>query len=556
MCTIFSFCPVTRDTFSKRFAAVIMTWKGELYEVYLSIIIVIGIYIRWFRDLLFHPTGEGTVKQQWNVEDLARAIAERPPNSRIQVERKQRKHPTNSIARPPSSTQRANTTEPSSIHRIQLGVSNRILSIDRTSKTVRCEPGVTMEELVDALLEHDLLPMVVPEFKALTVGGLLAGAGLESSSFRYGQFADSLIEATYILSNGQVITCSPMQHSELFYGALGSCGTFGLLVDATFRLTDIPSNCFVRCRYVRTNEPIEQLSSFNEDDEDYLDGIVFADYSVIIRGKRIQGTSITTNERVQRFSRAWDPWFYQHVKHIHTRSSHPSVCEYIPLRDYLFRYDRGAFWMGRYPINPFQDHVHYFPAPIQHWLNLLPFGGYNLISRTLLSPLFTTAALYKRLHASSTSVINDMLVIQDVYIPLSKSKQFLHFLQSGQLVERTNEPLEPIWLCPIRSCSTAQKMSPHYLDKCAHDRESLMMDFGVWTHHHSWKLGSSSAKKATKLLETETHRLDGRKMFYGTSFYSEEQWASIYDVQWYKDMKDKWDPDYAWGDLYRKIVHS
>ena len=80
-----------------------------------------------------------------------------------------------------------------------------------------------MEQLIDELASYHLIPAVVPEFKSLTVGGVLSGAGLESSSFRYGQFGDLLIEATYILSNGQIIICSPTENSDLFYGALNSC---------------------------------------------------------------------------------------------------------------------------------------------------------------------------------------------------------------------------------------------------------------------------------------------------------------------------------------------
>ena len=159
---------------------------------------------------------------------------------------------------------------------------------------------------------------------------------------------------------------------------------------------------------------------------------------------------------------------------------------------------------------------------MRKWFDLLPFGGYNLVSRTLLSPLFTTAALYKRLHASSNPVINDMLLIQDVYIPLSTSKQFVTFLQSGQLFGIEHEKAEPIWLCPIRSCSTSQKLSPHCVEKNTDDQQSMMIDFGVWTHRHSWKLWSASGKKATKLLEEQTNRLGGRKMFYAASFYSRE----------------------------------
>ena len=383
---------------------------------------IIPIYIQWFSEHVLDRLRQPLAKAPWNVDQLAQSIAQRPANSRIEIVRNDRKHPPNSISQPLSSTSPEHSTTTTKDnrqrHRLQTGLANRILSIEKSSKSVRCEPGVTMEELVDALLEHHLLPEVVPQFKALTVAGRIAGAGLESSAFRYGQFADALLEVTYLLSNGQIVTCSPTEHSDLFYGALGSCGTFGLLISVTLRLLDVPPDCFVRCQYVRRNEPIESFSSV-ENDEEYLDGIVFSDSSVIIRGKRVKKSSIGVKEKIRRLSRAWDPCFYQHVKEVHQKSNPSSVCEYIPLKDHLFRYDRGACWMGRYPINPFHDQVQYLPIRMKKWFDLLPFGGYNLVSRTLLSPLLTTAALYKRLHASSNAVINDMLLIQDVYIPLS-----------------------------------------------------------------------------------------------------------------------------------------
>ena len=176
-----------------------------------------------------------------------------------------------------------------------------------------------------------------------------------------------------------------------------------------------------------------------------------------------------------------------------------------------------------------------------------------MVSRTILSPVFTTSSLYKRLHASSISIIADTLLIQDIYIPVSKAKQLLSFLQSGQLFMKDGGVFEPIWLCPIRSTSTPQKMSPHYF---GNDEESLFINFGLWTHQHNWESGSSACRNATKILEKETKRLGGRKMLYSLSYYSREEWSTIYDIQWYQQMKRKWDPDYVWGDIYDKIVQQ
>ncbi|CAF0980235.1 unnamed protein product [Adineta ricciae] len=521
---------------------------SQIYEFLLTIKWAVSVYIRWFyQNLLTLMRMKSRKAQSLNVEYVAQTIRKRPNGSQIKIQRHERHSPSNSI-RHTSTSSITNRT-----YSVHMGSANLILSIDKSARTVTCEPGVTMEELVDALLAYDLVPTVVPEFKNLTVGGILAGAGLESSSFRHGQFSDSLIEATYVLSNGDLITCSPTKDSDLFYGALGSCGTFGLLARATLRVLDIPFNCFVQCNYHWTKEPIEFISTLDYEhyEEDYIDAIVFSDHSVVITGQRIDESSIPKGERIQRFSRSWDPWYYQHVKKLHDRSRQTVICEYIPLKDYLFRYDRGAFWMGYYPLYPFDDKTQHLPFYLRKLINLIPFGGYNIISRTLLSPLFTTSALYQRLHASCASLIADTLLIQDIYIPISQSKQFLTFLQTGQLSTEKDERIEPIWLCPIRSSSTAQKLSPHYTDK-----DQLFINFGLWSHQYRWQTGSSGGKNATKVLENEAKNLRGRKMLYALSFYSQEQWSTIYDTRWYRQMKKKWDPNYAWGDVYDKVVQQ
>ena len=40
---------------------------------------------------------------------------------------------------------------------------------------------ISMEELVDALLPLNLLPLVVPEFKGITVGGSIQGTSFQNS---------------------------------------------------------------------------------------------------------------------------------------------------------------------------------------------------------------------------------------------------------------------------------------------------------------------------------------------------------------------------------------
>jgi delta24-sterol reductase len=64
------------------------------------------------------------------------------------------------------------------------GLSN-ILKVDTMTKTALVEPNVPMDRLVAATLQCGLIPPVVMEFPAITVGGGFAGTAGESSSFKY-----------------------------------------------------------------------------------------------------------------------------------------------------------------------------------------------------------------------------------------------------------------------------------------------------------------------------------------------------------------------------------
>ena len=56
--------------------------------------------------------------------------------------------------------------------------------------------------------------------------------------------------------------------------------------------------------------------------------------------------------KMRRLSRFYSPWFYRHVqkKRGDMVRDPLSVCDVIPLEDYLFRHDRGSFWMASYKM--------------------------------------------------------------------------------------------------------------------------------------------------------------------------------------------------------------
>ena len=108
----------------------------------------------------------------------------------------------------------------------------------------------TYEDLVDATLPHGLMPLVVPQLKTITLGGAVAGLGIESSSFRNGLPHESVLEMDILTGDGRVVTATPdNEHADLFRGFPNSYGTLGYALRLQIELE--PVKPYVALRHVR-----------------------------------------------------------------------------------------------------------------------------------------------------------------------------------------------------------------------------------------------------------------------------------------------------------------
>jgi delta24-sterol reductase len=78
-----------------------------------------------------------------------------------------------------------------------------ILEIDETNRLCRVEPMVTMGQLTHFLVPRGWTIPVLPELDDLTVGGLVAGVGIETSSHKYGLFQHICVAFEIILPDGR-----------------------------------------------------------------------------------------------------------------------------------------------------------------------------------------------------------------------------------------------------------------------------------------------------------------------------------------------------------------
>lgn len=406
---------------------------------------------------------------------------------------------------------------------VDISALGRVLHVDTARRTALVEPNVPMDRLVAATLAHGLVPPVVMEFPGITAGGGYAGTAGESSSFRHGFFDQTVNRVEMVLADGAVVEASPAPEDprqDLFWGAAGALGTLGITTLLEVRL--VPARKYVRTTYRRRDSVaatiglIEELvgvrdgkaARIPDQAPDYVDGILFSkDHGVVVTGAMTDDEPATPGERVQTFSHARDPWFYLHVQDRTSsgRSSPGTVTEHIPLAEYLFRYDRGGFWVGRSAFS-------YFPFP------------FNRATRWFLDDFCRTRMLYQALHASGQSAT---YVVQDLALPYTSARAFVDYTAASF-------GIWPLWLCPLPGVrGRPTTFHPHM------PSGEPMLNVGLWGP------GPPSAAACVELNRDLERRLahdfgGGMKWLYAHAYYEEDAFWAVYGRPAYEALRHKY----------------
>ncbi|PHH61346.1 hypothetical protein CDD81_480 [Ophiocordyceps australis] len=407
-----------------------------------------------------------------------------------------------------------NSTRPRPNTRVvDISALSHVVAVDRSARTALVEPNVPMDKLVEATLREGLVPPVVMEFPGITAGGGFAGTAGESSSFRHGFFSDTVDSVEMVLGNGDVVSASPAERADLFGAAAGAVGSLGITTMMRLRLVE--AKRWVRTTYYRTSSVAEAIARVRAETQDpandYVDGIIFSErHGTVITGRM-------TDDRPedcppQTFSGARDPWFYLHAEA--RTAAQPEATDYIPLAEYLFRYDRGGFWVGT-----------------QGWtyFKCLPF---NRFTRWLLDDFMHTRMLYRALHASGESA---RFIIQDLTLPYAKAEEFIHYTTRQFAIW-------PLWLCPLKQTPPPTFHPFTGETDPASAKPSDMLNVGLW----GWGPDDHETFIAkNRALEDELVRLGGRKILYAHTYYTQDEFWRVYNQHsdtraWYEALREKY----------------
>lgn len=376
---------------------------------------------------------------------------------------------------------------------------DEIIHIDEERRICTAEPGATFEKVVDATLRHGLVPVVVPELKTITVGGAVAGGGLESMSYRFGGFHDSCLEYEVVTAKGEVLRCTPDNENWLLFQMMHwTFGTLGIITLLKFRL--VPAKPFVRVTYEKYGSLEEYKSAiwerYEKKDVDFMDGIIHSpDEYVLSLGNFVDEAPYT-------HSYDWMRIYYQ--------STAKRREDYLKTPDYFFRYNKGV------------TNVH-----PKSFIGRLMFGRLINSNRTL-----RLAGVFRKMIPSSA-----IPVTVDTFIPFSRMDEFMEWYEKeiGYF---------PLWCVPYRVAHRYEWLSDEFINNI---KDELFLDIAIYG------MRRKDAERCHRMIEKKLMELGAIKTLISINLYSEEKFWSIFNRKNYDLVKQRTDPDNIFRGLYEKM---
>ena len=375
---------------------------------------------------------------------------------------------------------------------------------------VEAEGMIPYEDLTRECLKRGVMPAVVPQLKTITLGGAVAGVGIESSSHRHGLVHDTMLELDVLLGDGRVVACTPdNEHADLFFGFPNSYGTLGYALRVKART--IPVKPYVRLTHLPFENFSELEAHLEAGEADFIDGTLFSPQRKFITLGRFADSAPYTSDYT--------------YESIYYRSIGEKREDYLTVSDYIWRWDTDWFWCSK---NVFAQN-----ALARKYL----FGKKRLGSRTYTkimrwnSRVGVTKKLERLLGLHSESVI------QDVDIPIARADEFLRFYAR-------EIGLWPQWICPIGVAESRFALYPV--------ERGWYVNFGFWDVKRTRE--AHPPGHFNRLIEDQVAALGGIKSLYSDSFFAEDDFRQRYGGAAYDALKRKYDPTGAFPRLYDKCV--
>ncbi|MFL6647241.1 MAG: FAD-dependent oxidoreductase [Sulfurifustaceae bacterium] len=393
---------------------------------------------------------------------------------------------------------------------------NSVLRVDAAAGVIEVEGMAPYGTIVEATLAHGVLPAVVPQLKSITLGGAVTGCGIESSSFRYGLVHETVEELEILLPDGRIVLATPAnEHRDLFYGFPNSYGTLGYAL--RIKAKAIRAKPYIELTHVRHSDVrayFEDLARWcGRDDVDFVDGTIFGRNEMYLTLGRFRDAAPYVSDYT--------------YEHIYYQSIRAREADYLTAADYIWRWDTDWFWCSK-------------NVGAQNPLLRRLYGRSRLNSVTYTKIMrFNSRWGFSRALNRLTGTHTES-VIQDVEIPIERCVEFVDFYHD-------TIRFTPVWVCPTRAYRPDAQFDLYRLDP-----GKLYVNFGFWDVIRGRE--ALPPGHYNRQVERKVLALGGMKSLYSDSFFTPEEFWSVYNRPAYERLKRKYDPQGRLADLYAKCV--
>lgn len=176
---------------------------------------------------------------------------------------------------------------------------NRILDWNPETGEIAVEPGVTLAQLWQYVLEDGWWPPVATGTMKITIGGGVAMNVHGKNAWKMGPIGDHVLSFDMLLPSGEIITCSREENEQIFHAAIGGFGMLGAFTRITLRMKRIYSG-LLNVDALASPNLSEMMAYFDRhlDDSDYLVGWIdaFGNGSSLGRGQLHRATYLAPGE--------------------------------------------------------------------------------------------------------------------------------------------------------------------------------------------------------------------------------------------------------------------
>ncbi len=145
---------------------------------------------------------------------------------------------------------------------------NRFLSFDTQNGVVRCEAGVTLEDLIAVALPRGWFLPVSPGTKFVSLGGAVANDIHGKNHHSAGTFGRHVRCFELLRSDGSRLLCSPGENQNLFHATIGGIGLTGLITWVEVQLKKVEGP-FINVESIQFGSLDEFFDISRESDRDF-----------------------------------------------------------------------------------------------------------------------------------------------------------------------------------------------------------------------------------------------------------------------------------------------